>query len=107
MSASEVYVDLDEALQGEWAGAGLDALDEIRRHVVSIANWTGIDQVTVARVLGCLDGWNGVVRHCRVCGCTDDRACEGGCAWVADDLCSACEDFDRHNPGPEVLIDVS
>lgn len=27
---------------------------------------------------------------CRVCGCTDLRACPGGCAWVAHDLCSAC-----------------
>lgn len=28
--------------------------------------------------------------HCRVCGCTDDHACEGGCSWVEEDLCSAC-----------------
>lgn len=27
---------------------------------------------------------------CRVCGCTDDQACEGGCYWVSYDLCSAC-----------------
>lgn len=30
------------------------------------------------------------VRTCRACGCTDMRACEGGCWWVAQDLCSAC-----------------
>lgn len=30
------------------------------------------------------------VRACRVCGCTDFRACPGGCSWVEDDLCSAC-----------------
>lgn len=34
------------------------------------------------------------VRQCRKCGCTDDRACPGGCWWVPDpdggDLCSAC-----------------
>jgi hypothetical protein len=30
------------------------------------------------------------VRTCRVCGCTDDHACEGGCWWVDADLCSAC-----------------
>ncbi len=30
------------------------------------------------------------VDHCRVCGCTDDHACEGGCSWVEEDLCSAC-----------------
>jgi len=33
-------------------------------------------------------------RACRVCGCTEDNACEGGCSWVPDpdggDLCSAC-----------------
>lgn len=31
-------------------------------------------------------------RKCRVCGCTDDHACEGGCAWVSpdEDLCTAC-----------------
>jgi hypothetical protein len=29
-------------------------------------------------------------RTCRVCGCTDDKACEGGCYWVDYDLCSSC-----------------
>lgn len=36
-----------------------------------------------------------VVRHprkCRVCGCTDDRACPEGCYWVEADLCSECVD---------------
>uniref|UniRef100_UPI003D723E10 hypothetical protein n=1 Tax=Streptomyces sp. bgisy153 TaxID=3413793 RepID=UPI003D723E10 len=32
--------------------------------------------------------------RCERCGCTDARACEGGCAWVPNaqmiDLCSAC-----------------
>ncbi len=30
------------------------------------------------------------VRTCRECGCTDERACPGGCSWVEEDLCSAC-----------------
>ena len=30
------------------------------------------------------------VRTCRVCGCTDNRACPGGCHWVAEDFCSQC-----------------
>lgn len=30
------------------------------------------------------------VRTCRACGCTDLRACPGGCYWVSLDLCSAC-----------------
>lgn len=38
------------------------------------------------------------VLTCRVCGCTDDRVCDGGCWWVEDedvfsDLCSACAPF--------------
>jgi len=27
---------------------------------------------------------------CRKCGCTETRACPGGCWWVEPDLCSAC-----------------
>lgn len=34
------------------------------------------------------------VPACRVCGCTEDQACDGGCHWVDDpqmgDLCSRC-----------------
>jgi hypothetical protein len=30
------------------------------------------------------------LRRCRVCGCTDTYACEGGCHWVGADLCSEC-----------------
>jgi len=29
-------------------------------------------------------------RKCRVCGCTWDHVCEGGCYWVEEDLCSKC-----------------
>jgi hypothetical protein len=29
-------------------------------------------------------------QSCRVCGCTNDHACDGGCHWVAADLCSRC-----------------
>lgn len=31
------------------------------------------------------------IRHCRVCGCTDDYACFGGCGWSADpEVCDRC-----------------
>ncbi len=30
------------------------------------------------------------VRRCRICGCTDARACPGGCAWALEDVCTAC-----------------
>ncbi|HZK56686.1 MAG TPA: hypothetical protein VFD17_00120 [Clostridia bacterium] len=29
-------------------------------------------------------------RKCRVCGCTDNCACPGGCYWVDINLCSRC-----------------
>jgi hypothetical protein len=34
--------------------------------------------------------------HCIHCGCTEDRACPGGCHWVSMNppVCSACEDDD-------------
>ena len=28
--------------------------------------------------------------RCRVCGCTEEKACPGGCSWVEVDLCSRC-----------------
>jgi hypothetical protein len=34
------------------------------------------------------------IRQCKGCGCTDDFACEGGCAWVTEDLCSRCPPAD-------------
>lgn len=27
---------------------------------------------------------------CRVCGCTQERACADSCSWITDDLCSTC-----------------
>ena len=30
-------------------------------------------------------------QSCRVCGCTNQHACPGGCSWVEMDLCSACD----------------
>ncbi|MFC6081059.1 hypothetical protein [Sphaerisporangium aureirubrum] len=49
--------------------------------------WPGLE-----RALGDPD-----VTRCRICGCTENAACEGSCSWVPDplvkgDLCSACVD---------------
>jgi hypothetical protein len=35
------------------------------------------------------DGW-----ACTGCGCTNDRACSGGCYWVDKNKCSGCFDDD-------------
>jgi hypothetical protein len=29
-------------------------------------------------------------RRCRICGCTDAEACDGGCTWYAVDVCDRC-----------------
>jgi hypothetical protein len=31
-----------------------------------------------------------LAQACVVCGCTDERACRGGCSWVVPGLCSRC-----------------
>lgn len=36
-------------------------------------------------------------RKCRICGCTWDHACEGGCYWVEGDLCSKCYETMRRS----------
>jgi hypothetical protein len=40
-------------------------------------------------------GSDGTKQVCRVCGCTEEHACEGGCSWVEPDLCSACAEGDK------------
>jgi len=32
-------------------------------------------------------------RACRVCHCTQDDACLGGCAWFDADLCTSCAEM--------------
>jgi len=34
---------------------------------------------------------------CHVCGCTDDRGCDGGCSWADETgtICSACDAWAR------------
>lgn len=44
-----------------------------------------------------IDATAGNEQKCRVCGCTQDSACPGGCYWVEDDLCSQCYKMDQRN----------
>jgi hypothetical protein len=88
------YPTLEAALAGEFAGVEPEILQEIARDAALIARWSGLQAVDVVRMLACLEVWELPVR-CRICGCTDEQACEGGCAWVPDpaglgELCSRC-----------------
>lgn len=49
-------------------------------------------------------------RKCRVCGCTDSSACEGGCYWVEENLCSECAESDvndKHEKCEQFEIDLN
>jgi hypothetical protein len=93
-AAGDAYPTLEAALAGEFAGAEPEVLAEIARDAAQIGRWSGLEAVDVVRMLACLEVWELPVR-CRVCGCTDQQACQGGCAWVPDpaglgELCSRC-----------------
>lgn len=51
----------------------------------------GAAKVTVVEGEG-LELLDGIARRrsCRVCGCTNLKACPGRCWWVEPDLCSSC-----------------
>lgn len=46
------------------------------------------------------------IQTCRVCGCTDDKACPGGCYWVEDDLCSQCHEKAQEQPSEETPAEI-
>lgn len=39
---------------------------------------------------------------CRTCGCTDDHACPGGCAWAEPGLCTECVGFEPVDQAPRI-----
>jgi hypothetical protein len=43
------------------------------------------------------------VERCEKCGCTDDRACPGGCSWVAPGKCSRCFEVKLLPDGNEII----
>jgi hypothetical protein len=93
-AAGDAYPTLEAALVGEFAGVEPEVLAEIARDAALIARWSGLEAAQVVRMLACLEVWELAVR-CRICGCTDEQACAGGCAWVPDpaglgELCSRC-----------------
>lgn len=75
---------------------GEDAIQRIHVHVLGAAaglcRAAGVDADLVLQ--GVLIALGAATKSgtCRVCGCTDQRACFGGCCWVNEEhtLCSAC-----------------
>jgi hypothetical protein len=78
----------------ELAG-GLETADAatLHRRLLASEGNDALAMVAEAWLMGVRFACNSIVgrRTCRICGCWEHAACEGGCGWVADDLCSACE----------------
>jgi hypothetical protein len=65
-------------------GCDLEDTDECKRKgsAAALSSW----QCWQDYIMGCAE----TDQICRVCGCTDDNACEDGCSWAEKDLCSSC-----------------
>lgn len=37
-------------------------------------------------------------QKCKYCGCTQERACRGGCYWIYENVCSECEEKFNNDP---------
>lgn len=42
---------------------------------------------------------------CIGCGCSDRRACPGGCSWVRPGVCSSCDGKDIFKPS-QIVVDI-
>jgi hypothetical protein len=70
--------------------ANLVGAKETRRDgLVAAAERIGINASLFYADVELLEAIASVRPWCRLCGCTDDFACEGGCSWVEQDLCSS------------------
>jgi hypothetical protein len=47
-----------------------------------------------------------MTQSCRECGCTNLSACDGGCWWVEDNLCSSCAAGDAPELPPLRVADM-
>ncbi len=74
-------IDLD----GDAAGLLASRFNQIADSQGVIAVLTGVQLARAASQV--------LIRRCRTCGCTQERACPGGCRWVEDDLCSRCATY--------------
>lgn len=58
---------------------------------LGLSEWDWEDGDDLAPEAMAIDGaLVGPETFCRGCGCSELRACPGGCIWATHDLCSAC-----------------
>lgn len=76
-------------------GLGGDSLDTVELTVlleeefqIEIPDGAAADAGTIGEI----EDWLADnLRHCRTCGCTENRACLPPCGWAGPDLCTACK----------------
>jgi hypothetical protein len=87
------------------SGSGTSA--QIETEIVRVGSWSRAGDLgrrattragTLAKLL--IKPWH---RRCRVCRCSDERACESGCSWLSIDLCN--NDDDAHRNAPATMND--
>lgn len=85
-SAEEYIVALDSELRR------LRRLARRRVELQRVEEHCGVDGAVS------IGAWHDLMRalgmkpRCRRCGCTDERACPGGCSWHGIGVCSSCWD---------------
>jgi hypothetical protein len=71
-----------------WAGMEFDSLKGFMSSAIDLP-WV--------KAWAALPDWGECIadcypdRACRVCGCTQDNGCEGGCSWIEWDICDMCQ----------------
>ncbi|MEN6537813.1 MAG: hypothetical protein ABFD89_29445 [Bryobacteraceae bacterium] len=81
----QLAIDLERWAKGQHdAGNPMGVLGMSDAIVEQILISDEIEEARQARIAA------GEEMVCRVCGCSDTRACPGGCYWAAPGLCSKC-----------------
>lgn len=79
-------------------------LEEIKFGDIQMFLPKSVDAIDMAREL--LDMFEEMVAAgwvCKYCGCTETTPCNGGCCWIAPNVCSRCAEKEK----PETLRNVS
>ena len=88
-------------IRGSKTQAAIDRVVEAALEEDEVHPGNALLLITAARVSGLISYFCQVLlqasidagpieQRCRVCGCTNSRACPSGCEWVEFDLCSNC-----------------
>lgn len=98
LSASHLLA-ADTTINGSFADGGLegDSLDTVELTVLLEEEFEieiPDDAAADAGTIGEIENWLADnLRHCRTCGCTENRACVGRgnpCGWAGPQICTTC-----------------